>query len=55
VEDAKEKATREKAETKAKEAAAAKRKANAEAKKLKDDLDYAEFLRLKEKFKELSE
>lgn len=46
----KEKATREKAEVKRKEAAAAKRKANAEAKKLKADAEYAEFLRLKEKF-----
>ena len=55
VENEKEKTTREKAEIKEKEVAAAKRKAKAEAKKLKDDLDYAEFLRLKEKFKELSE
>ena len=50
VENEKEKATREKAEAKVKKDAAAKRKATAEAKKLKDDLDYAEFLRLKEKF-----
>lgn len=50
----KEKATRDKAEAKRKEAAAAKRRANSEMKKLKADAEYAEFLRLKEKFKELN-
>jgi hypothetical protein len=50
----KEKATREKAEAKRKEAAAAKRKEKAEAKKLKADAEYAEFLRLKEKFEVLN-
>lgn len=50
VENEKEKVTREKAEAKRKEAAAEKRKATAEAKKLKADAEYAEFLRLKEKF-----
>lgn len=50
VETEKEKATREKAEAKRKEEAAKKRKATAEAKKLKADAEYAEFLRLKEKF-----
>lgn len=50
----KEKATREKAEAKRKEAAAAKRRANAEMKKLKADAEYAEFLRLKEKFEVLN-
>jgi hypothetical protein len=55
VETEKEKEKREKAEVKRKEAAAAKRKATAEKKKLKADAEYAEFLRLKEKFKELSE
>lgn len=50
VENEKEKASREKAEAKRKEDAAAKRKATAEAKKLKADAEYAEFLRLKEKF-----
>ncbi len=53
VETEKEKEKREKAEAKRKEAAAAKRKATAEKKKLKADAEYAEFLRLKEKFKEL--
>lgn len=50
VETEKEKATREKAEARRKEDAAKKRKATAEAKKLKADAEYAEFLRLKEKF-----
>ena len=50
VETEKEKATREKAEAKRKEDATTKRKAAAEAKKLKADVEYAEFLRLKEKF-----
>ena len=50
VETEKEKVAREKAEAKRKEAAAEKRKATAEAKKLKADAEYAEFLRLKEKF-----
>lgn len=50
VETEKEKATREKAEAKLKEEAAKKRKATAEKKKLKADAEYAEFLRLKEKF-----
>lgn len=45
----------EKEKEKRKEAAAAKRKATAEKKRLKADAEYAEFLRLKEKFKELSE
>jgi hypothetical protein len=50
VETEKEKATREKAEAKRKEESAKKRKATAEKKKLKADAEYAEFLRLKEKF-----
>lgn len=50
VENEKEKATREAAEAKVKEEAAKKRKATAEKKKLKNDNEYAEFLRLKEKF-----
>ncbi len=50
VENEKEKAAREKAEAKRKEDAAAKRKATAEAKKLKADAEYAEYMRLKEKF-----
>lgn len=50
VETEKEKEKREKAEAKLKEAAAAKRKAAAEKRKLKNDAEYAEFLRLKEKF-----
>lgn len=50
VETEKEKATREKYEAKLKEEVAKKRKATAEAKKLKNDAEYAEFLRLKEKF-----
>lgn len=49
----KEKATREKAEAKRKADATAKRRANAEMKKLKADGEYAEYMRLKEKFKEL--
>jgi hypothetical protein len=53
VENEKEKAKREAAEANLKEAAAAKRKAAAEARKLKKDAEYAEFLRLKEKFKEV--
>lgn len=50
VENEKEKATRERAEAKRKEAAAEKRKATANAKKLKADAEYAEYMRLKEKF-----
>lgn len=58
VENDKERATREAAEAKVKAAAeakvkaavSAKRKAAAEKKKLKDDAEYAEFLRLKERF-----
>lgn len=50
VETEKEKAAREKAEAKRKEAVAEKRRATIEAKKLKADAEYAEFLRLKEKF-----
>jgi hypothetical protein len=50
VETDKERSTREAAEAKVKADAAAKRKAAAEAKKLKADAEYAEFLRLKEKF-----
>ena len=50
----KEKATREKAEAKRKADASAKRKEKAEAKKLKADAEYAEYMRLKEKFKELN-
>jgi hypothetical protein len=54
VETEKEKTTREAAELKVKSAAAAKRKATAEMKKLKTDAEYTEFLRLKEKFKEFN-
>ena len=50
VETEKEKVTREKAEEKAKAEKSAKRKTAAEKKKLKADAEYAEFLRLKEKF-----
>jgi phosphoribosylaminoimidazole carboxylase (NCAIR synthetase) len=50
VETEKEKATREAVEAKVKAEAAAKRKEKADAKKLKADAEYAEFLRLKEKF-----
>ena len=50
VETEKEKATRESAEAKLKADATKKRKANAEKKKLKADAEYAEFMRLKEKF-----
>jgi hypothetical protein len=50
VETEKEKTVREKAEAERKVDAAAKRKAKAEMKKLKVDAEYAEFLRLKEKF-----
>lgn len=46
-----ERAAREKAEAEEKAAAAAKRKSAAEKRKLKADAEYAEFLRLKEKFK----
>lgn len=53
VETEKEKTTREKAEEKAKAAAAAKRKATIAKRKLKEDSDYQEYLRLKEKFKEI--
>lgn len=52
VENDKERVTREAVEAKVKAAASAKRKAAAEKKKLKADAEYAEFLRLKEKFKE---
>jgi len=55
AENDKERSTREAAAAKVKAAATAKRKAAAEKKKLKADAEYAEFLRLKEKFKELSE
>ena len=54
METEKEKATREKAEAKRKADASAKRKEKAEAKKLKADAEYAEFLRLKEKFEVLN-
>ena len=54
VESDKERATREKAEAKRKADAAEKRKATVEAKKLKADAEYAEFLRLKEKFEVLN-
>lgn len=50
AENEKEKAAREAAEARAKDEAAKKRKATVEAKKLKTDAEYAEFLRLKEKF-----
>ena len=50
LENAKEKAIREKVEALERGRAAAKRKATAEKKKLKTDAEYAEFLRLKEKF-----
>ena len=50
LENAKEKAIREKVEVKAKDEAAKKRKVVAEKKKLKADAEYAQFLRLKEKF-----
>lgn len=50
VETEKEKFTRENAAAKLKADAAKKRKANAEKKKLKADAEYAEFVRLKEKF-----
>jgi len=49
-ENDKEKTAREKLEAKTKEEAAKKRKKAAEARKLKKDVEYAEFLRLKEKF-----
>ena len=52
-ENDKEKEKREEAEAKAKEKAAIKRKKAAEARKLKKDAEYAEFLRLKEKFGEV--
>lgn len=45
-----ERTARERAEAKLKEDAANKRKKAAEARKLKKDAEYAEFLRLKEKF-----
>lgn len=50
TETVKERDKREAAENKVKAEAAAKRKAAAEKKKLKEDAEYAEFLRLKEKF-----
>ena len=49
-ENDKEKASREKIEAKLKEDASKRRKKAAEARKLKKDAEYAEFLRLKEKF-----
>ena len=49
-ENEKEKAIREKVEAKLKDEAAKKHKVAAEKKKLKTDAEYAEFLRLKEKF-----
>lgn len=51
TETEREKAAREKVEAKLKEESTKKRKATAEKKKLKADAEYAEFLRLKEKFK----
>jgi hypothetical protein len=53
TENEKERAIREAAELKEKERKAKRRKIAAEKKKLKDDAEYAEFLRLKEKFKEI--
>jgi hypothetical protein len=50
TENDKERSTREAAEATVKAEAAAKRKAAAEKKKLKNDAEYQEFLRLKEKF-----
>ena len=50
VENDKERAMREDVEAKVKAEKSAKRKANAEKKKLKEDAEYAEFMRLKEKF-----
>jgi hypothetical protein len=50
TENDKERAVREKIEARDKEEAAIKRKKAAEARKLKKDAEYAEFLRLKEKF-----
>ena len=50
IETDKEKSKREKIEAKVKADAAAKRKKAAEKRKLKKDPEYAEFLRLKEKF-----
>ena len=50
TENDKEKLIREETEAKLKNEAAKKRKVAAEKKKLKDDAEYAEFLRLKEKF-----
>lgn len=50
VENDKERGDREAAEARVKAAASAKRKDAAEKKKLKTDAEYAEFLRLKEKF-----
>jgi predicted alpha/beta superfamily hydrolase len=53
VENDKERSTREAAEAKVKAEKSAKRKVAAEKKRLKADAEYAEFLRLKEKFKEI--
>lgn len=50
TENDKERTAREKAEAKLKEQAAKKRKKAAEARKLKKEAEYAEYLRLKEKF-----
>jgi hypothetical protein len=52
-ENDRERERREKAEAKRKADAAEKRKKTAEKKKLKADAEYAEFLRLKEKFKQI--
>jgi hypothetical protein len=53
AENDRERATRESAEAKVKAEKSAKRKAAAEKKRLKADSEYAEFLRLKEKFGDL--
>lgn len=50
VENDKERAMREDVEAKVKAEKSANRKASAEKKKLKEDAEYTEFLRLKEKF-----
>jgi hypothetical protein len=52
-ENDREKRKREMAEAKLKEKEAAKRKSAAEKRKMKADAEYAEYLRLKEKFKEV--
>ena len=53
TENDRERTAREKVEAKLKEEAAIKRKKAAEARKLKKDAEYAEFLRLKEKFEKV--